>query len=331
MFSSYVAVPRFPRLSSQGRVALARNGHFLGSPLIADVVLLLFVDPDALELRSFPLYSQRDRDPNINTSLVDLDQPSPVLGDKIRNPIAETAARGYKESVLPHRSSFRLSEPQKGSGLSMGISRRDFVKGSIIAGAAITAVPTLLIRKSPAEWAKKTIVHPHVNNLRVVGITDPRMTKAKEVEQSGSARNNWFLRSRSGKTSTNWPAPWRRRTTPGTPGGGFSSSRRKNRGPIRSWRSRRITSPNSTRAAPCMAKVCHILVDVVGVKPSNIFIYDGIHGNNMSRETPFAGLPKGCKVVDQWGGISTPTAVPEPLVRGRWTIGMRQIPGGRFR
>jgi hypothetical protein len=39
----------------------------------------------------------------------------------------------------------------KGSGLSMGISRRDFVKGSIIAGAGIAAVPTLLIRKSSAE------------------------------------------------------------------------------------------------------------------------------------------------------------------------------------
>src|SRR4030042_4895086 len=69
-------------------------------------------------------------------------------------------------------------------GSSMGITRREFVKGSIVAGAAITVVPTILVRKSPADWAKKTIVHPNVNNLRVVGITDPRMTRHKEVETS---------------------------------------------------------------------------------------------------------------------------------------------------
>jgi uncharacterized protein (DUF362 family) len=61
-----------------------------------------------------------------------------------------------------------------------------------------------------------------------------------------------------------------------------------------------------------MSKVCHTLVDVLGVKTANIYIYDGVHGSKMGRDTPFGGLPKGVKVVDQWGGISTPVAVPSP-------------------
>ena len=50
----------------------------------------------------------------------------------------------------------------------------------------------------------------------------------------------------------------------------------------------------------------------LGVKAANIYIYDGVHGSKMGRDTPFGGLPKGVRVVDQWGGISTPVAVPSP-------------------
>jgi hypothetical protein len=66
-----------------------------------------------------------------------------------------------------------------------------------------------------------------------------------------------------------------------------------------------------TRSA-VMAKVCHTLVDVAGVKPANVCIYDGRHGDGMHRDTPFHGLPKGVRIVDDWGGISTPVAVPSP-------------------
>jgi len=52
----------------------------------------------------------------------------------------------------------------------MGITRRDFVKGTILAGAAITAVPTILVRKSPAEWAKKII--PGVPAVRFIRLLD---------------------------------------------------------------------------------------------------------------------------------------------------------------
>jgi hypothetical protein len=56
------------------------------------------------------------------------------------------------------------------------------------------------------------------------------------------------------------------------------------------------------------------------VKPSNIHIYDAMHGGSgslrfgglISRKTPFAGLPHGCRIEDDWGGVTTPTVVSEP-------------------
>jgi len=70
-----------------------------------------------------------------------------------------------------------------------------------------------------------------------------------------------------------------------------------------------------TRSA-VMAKICHTLTESLGVKASNIHIYDGIHGATMKRNTPFAGLPEGCRVEGTWGGVTTPTAVARPW-RGR--------------
>jgi len=64
------------------------------------------------------------------------------------------------------------------------ISRRKFIQKAIVAGAAMTAFPTIFIPKARAVWARKTIVHPHVHNLRVVGITDKRMTRANEPVSS---------------------------------------------------------------------------------------------------------------------------------------------------
>jgi hypothetical protein len=36
------------------------------------------------------------------------------------------------------------------------ISRRRFIKEAMISGAAITAAPTVFVRKAPAAWARKT-------------------------------------------------------------------------------------------------------------------------------------------------------------------------------
>src|SRR4030042_3011019 len=69
------------------------------------------------------------------------------------------------------------------------ISRRRFVKGATAAGAALTAFSTLLVQKAPAAWARKTTVHPEVDNLRVGGLTDTKMTKSPETGISWARQN----------------------------------------------------------------------------------------------------------------------------------------------
>ncbi|MGD0626299.1 MAG: hypothetical protein ABSB32_16460 [Thermodesulfobacteriota bacterium] len=64
------------------------------------------------------------------------------------------------------------------------ISRRQFIEKAMITGATLTAFPTILVPKARALWARKTVVHPHINNLRVVGITDTRMARANEPVSS---------------------------------------------------------------------------------------------------------------------------------------------------
>jgi len=63
------------------------------------------------------------------------------------------------------------------------------MKQALIAGAALTACPTILVRKAPAAWARRTIVHPQVENLRVVGLTDVSMTTAYETGSSWTRQN----------------------------------------------------------------------------------------------------------------------------------------------
>jgi hypothetical protein len=47
----------------------------------------------------------------------------------------------------------------------------------------------------------------------------------------------------------------------------------------------------------------------VGVKSSNIHIYDAVHGPMMGK---FMGLPEGCRVEELWGGVTAETQIPKP-------------------
>ena len=60
------------------------------------------------------------------------------------------------------------------------INRRQFMKKAIVMGTTIAAFPTVISSESRAENIAKVVVHPNVDNLRVVGITDTAMTKAHE-------------------------------------------------------------------------------------------------------------------------------------------------------
>jgi hypothetical protein len=199
----------------------------------------------------------------------------------------------------------------------MKVTRRKFIKSLILTSTAIAALPTILLRKSPAAWARKTTVHPNVKNLRVVGITDPRMTRAREVVTSWSRQEQLVVSDAVGdnidklacalgetrEAKDAWKAIFVK-----PPGKSWSDT-------VVAIKTNHI-SRQHTRSA-VMAKICYVLTDIIGIKPSHIYIYDGTHGADMGRETPFAGLPQGCRIVDRWGGPSTPAAVPPPWSHGQ--------------
>lgn len=193
------------------------------------------------------------------------------------------------------------------------ISRRKFMKKAFIAGAAITAFPALWVPKSRAAWARKTAVHPNVDNLRVVGITDSAMTRDLEPVSSWKRQEEMVNRS----------VVWENMDK-------LASALARTRSPEDAWRTIFVKPPRKswsdtvvavktnnigrqhTRSA-VMSKVCHTLSDTIGVKPANIHIYDACHGGGMRRSTLFAGLPEGCRIEDTWGGSSTSTRVPPPF------------------
>jgi hypothetical protein len=70
---------------------------------------------------------------------------------------------------------------------------------------------------------------------------------------------------------------------------------------------------------PVMGKLCRVLTDVMGVKPSNVVVYDATHGGGISKEGIFTDLPDGVVLGDKWGGYNLETTVPEPYFDGTRT------------
>ncbi|MBN1105825.1 MAG: DUF362 domain-containing protein [Deltaproteobacteria bacterium] len=194
----------------------------------------------------------------------------------------------------------------------MGITRRGFMKSIGVMGAAASAFPTILIPKARAAWARKTVVHPNVDNLRVVTITDPAMTRPddpgiswdrqEELVNAGVVRENLHKLAcglaRAGKEEDAWKTIFIKP-------------------PRKSWSDTVVAiktnhiSRQHTRSA-VMAGLCHAMTDILEIKPSNIHIYDACHGRSMERDTPFKGLPEGTRIENTWGGSNTLTSVPRP-------------------
>ncbi len=192
------------------------------------------------------------------------------------------------------------------------ISRKSFIKKAAAFTAGISAFPMIFIPKAEARWAPKTIIHPNVNNLRVVGITDSRMTKNTE-----SIPLVW----ENQEELVNKKAVWEnidilacRLADTRNPGEAWRAILIKP--PLKSWSDTMVAIKTNcialqhTRSA-VMAKICLVLTDILGVKPYNIHIYDAQHGYSMIG-TPFKGLPQGIRLENDWGGITMTTSVPHP-------------------
>ncbi|MFC1823197.1 DUF362 domain-containing protein [Thermodesulfobacteriota bacterium] len=192
------------------------------------------------------------------------------------------------------------------------LSRREFIRKTAVMGAAVSAFPMIFVRKTEASWAPGTLVHPNVDNLRVVGVTDSAMTRALEP------RSSWQLQEELVVEKVVWENVDK-----------LACRLAETRNPTGAWRTIFIKPPRKswsdtvvaiktnnigrqhTRSA-VMAKLCHELTGTLGVRPSNIHIYDACHGNSMHRETPFQGLPEGVTIADRWGGSTSYTSVSEP-------------------
>ncbi len=196
------------------------------------------------------------------------------------------------------------------------IDRRQFIKKAMM-GTAIAAFPKVIPSKSRAENIAKVVVHPNIDNLRVVGITDTAMTKAHEPVSP------WQIQDKL----VDKEAVWKNidKLACGLAETAISSDAWRSifiRPPSKSWSDTTVAiktnniSLQHTRSA-VMAKICHTLTDVLGVKPSNISIYDACHGRDMHKKTAFSGLPEGCRIENKWGGSSILTSIPAPWKNGR--------------
>ena len=191
------------------------------------------------------------------------------------------------------------------------ISRRTFIKSAALLGAT-AASPMIFIPKAQAAWAKKTPVHPNVDNLRVVGITDPQMIGSLEPSCDWSRQDELVSpkvvsenmdRLACALVDTNKPEEaWRTLFVKPT-GKAWSDT-------VVAIKSNNIALQHTRSAV--MSKVCYVLTAIIGVKAPNIHIYDGCHGSGMDRYTPFKGLPEGTRIEGRWGGINTHTSVSKP-------------------
>ena len=194
------------------------------------------------------------------------------------------------------------------------MTRRNFIQKTAVATAGISVFPMIFIPKARAQWAPKTIVHPNVNNLRVVGVTDSSMTKsAVAIPQT------WADQEKLVNTKAVWENIDKMAC-------GLVDTRNPEEAwraifikpPLKSWSDTVVAIKTNclgwqyTRSA-VMSKICHVLTDILGVKPSNIHIYDASTGYNMDR-TPFQSLPHGVRLERDWGGMQMTTSVPPPSI-----------------
>ena len=190
------------------------------------------------------------------------------------------------------------------------------MKKAAVVGAALTAGPTLFVPKARAYWARQTLIHPIVDNLRVAGVTDPAMTRSIDPN------SDWLRQEELVAT----PIVWQNMDK-------LACGLVETRNVEQAWKTIFLKPPRKpwseavvavktnhiaqqhTRSA-VMSKVCHVMTNMLGITPSNIHIYDACHGGDISRKTPFRDLPEGVRIENRWGGSNTPTTVPRPWQDG---------------
>jgi hypothetical protein len=203
-----------------------------------------------------------------------------------------------------------------------GMSRRRFLKAT--AGAlALGAAPTIIIPRRVEAYQPGGRIHPNIDPLRVVGLTDARMTtglrdmatwqQTRGLFDAEIIAANMDRLAMALTEESNADDAWRGIFVK-PPGKDWSDT-------VVAIKTNQIAQMRTS--PPVMRKVCRMLTDVVGIRGSNIFIYDGCHGSNsrwgssIREENHFADLPEGVQLADTWGGCRAfQTRVPEPYLNG---------------
>ena len=196
--------------------------------------------------------------------------------------------------------------------LPASISRRGFLKNSIAGAAVFGVAPHLFLPKSAAGFREGGCPHPNIDGLRVVGVHDPGMTSeivpvcpwthqeglvvARAVEENMDRMAMALTGEKQVRDA--WKAILLK-----PPGKAWSDV-------VVAIKTNNIARQHTRSAV--MAKMCRVLVEELNVGAHQIRIYDGKHGADLTEKTPFSGLPEGCRIVGQWGGIETPVPVPAP-------------------
>ena len=197
------------------------------------------------------------------------------------------------------------------------ISRRTLLKRGTL-GAAIAMVPRIFVPTRDMVYAAGEPIHPEMSPLRVVGIHDPEMTTAMDPtaawEQQDPLVRADVVRANLDKLACTLAEErtarqaWKRIFV---------------KPPQKAWsdavvaiKSNEIAGGKQHSHSAVLGSLCRVLIDVVGVKPTNIYIYDACHGGLMPA---YKDLPEGVTVARQWGKSITPVPIPAPYKDGAAT------------
>ncbi len=197
-----------------------------------------------------------------------------------------------------------------------GVSRREFLKTTVVGAAALGLGPTILVPRRLEAYALGEPTHPNISPLRVVGLHDPKMT-TDVVEQCDWKRQEQLLQADVVAENLDRMA--------------CALAQEKNvtdawkailvKPAKKSWSDTIVAlkvnciAKQRTRSA-VLYKVIRTLTDIVGVKGENIFVYDACHGNSMSRWDVAQNLPNGAQTADRWGSYNLATPVGGPWKDG---------------
>jgi len=195
------------------------------------------------------------------------------------------------------------------------LTRRHFLRGA--AGVAVLGLAPPLLGSRPALGSEKqALFQPRVDSLRVAVVHDPAMTRDVRPKCGWTEQEDLVVDPVVERNIDRMA-----RALTGEADAGRAWDRIFVKPPDKPWKKVVVAVKTNNLGkqhthGAVMRKICRVLTEQMGVRPSSIFIYDGVSGRNINRKTPFQKMIPGVKVANKWGGIATPVKVPAP-----WTMG----------